>query len=218
MSAPALPPFALDLYARALAAGTGGLLEGLRRTCDVVIRDADRLPPDGAPRLYCYWHENALSGFVYLLGLGSTTRLAALCHPVWYLKQWELLARHYGWGIVMGSTGHRGREAADELVGRLRDGCSTFVCPDGPRGPAHEAKRGVVHMALQSGAPIVPLAFRHTRAIALPTWDGMRLATPGSRIEVHVGAPIHVRDADDVEPALAAATRAMHGADASAQA
>lgn len=211
MSEPPLPPIALELYARALATGTRGLLEGLRRTCDVVVRDAHHLPPDGAPRLYCYWHENAISGFVYLLGLGGSTPLAALCHPVWYLKQWELLARHYGWGIVMGSTGHRGREAADELVGRLRSGCSTFVCPDGPRGPAHEAKRGVVHMALQSGAPIIPLAFRYSRVFALPTWDRMRLAAPGSRIDVHVGAPIQVADPGDVEPALVAATAAMHG-------
>lgn len=146
-----------------------------------------------------------------MLGLGRATPLAALCHPVWYLKQWELLARHYGWGIVMGSTGHRGREAADELVGRLRDGCSTFVCPDGPRGPGHEAKRGVAYMALQSGAPIVPLAFRYSRVFALPTWDRMRLAAPGSRIDVHVGAPIRVASPSDVEPALAAATAAMHG-------
>jgi hypothetical protein len=61
--------------------------------------------------------------------------------------------------IILGSTGHSGRDAAELLVGYLRMGYSTVVNPDGPGGPAFALKKGVLHLSLKSNVPIVPLQF-----------------------------------------------------------
>jgi lysophospholipid acyltransferase (LPLAT)-like uncharacterized protein len=194
----------LGAYANGAASGIHALLTTLRTTCALEVDAPERLRRD-EPVVFAYWHENAMAGFVTLLGLEGRP-FSALCHPAWYLRQWEILARRFGWRIVMGSTGHGGRAGADLVVADLAEGYSTFVCPDGPAGPPRVAKRGVLHMSAQSGVPILPLGFSFERAIALPSWDRMRLPIPGSRIRVEVGDPIQV--GDDLD----AANRALHAA------
>jgi lysophospholipid acyltransferase (LPLAT)-like uncharacterized protein len=56
----------------------------------------------------------------------------------------------------MGSSLHEGKKGADNIVEALNNGYSTVVFPDGPYGPLHEIKKGVLHMATQSKVPIVP--------------------------------------------------------------
>jgi hypothetical protein len=54
-------------------------------------------------------------------------------HPFWFMKPVHLFLRFIGIErIILGSTGHHGQEAADELVTCLRKGCSTVLLPDGP--------------------------------------------------------------------------------------
>ncbi|MGH8236857.1 MAG: hypothetical protein ACREXP_07510 [Steroidobacteraceae bacterium] len=55
---------------------------------------------------------------------------------------------------------------------------------------------GVGHIAVQSGAPIVPLRFTLSRALKLPTWDRERLPLPFSTITVRFGAPIFVDESN----------------------
>jgi lysophospholipid acyltransferase (LPLAT)-like uncharacterized protein len=142
----------------------------------------------------CYWHRDALLGFVYVLGLPTT--FAALCHPHWRLKPWEVLARWHRWRLVAASSGNDGQRGARAVAEALCQGCSTFVCPDGPAGPPGTLRRGALHMAAQGGVPVVPLRFRCALAVALPGWDRMRLPLPGATVTVLVGAPIPVADAD----------------------
>jgi lysophospholipid acyltransferase (LPLAT)-like uncharacterized protein len=103
--------------------------------------------------------------------------------------------------IFLGSSGHGGREAAERLMHDLRAGRWSGIAPDGPAGPARVAKRGVGHIAAQTGVPIVPLRFTLSRALALPTWDRKRLPLPFSTITVRFGRPIAV-DAGNFDEAI----------------
>ena len=94
----------------------------------------------------------------------------------------------------MGSTGHGGREAADEIVDHLKEGYSTVVFPDAPRGPPFELKDGVLHMSLRSGVPIVSVRFRLSRYVKLKGWDRKRLPMPFGRIRVEFREPIQVTE------------------------
>jgi lysophospholipid acyltransferase (LPLAT)-like uncharacterized protein len=69
-------------------------------------------------------------------------------------------------------------------------------------------KRGVLHIAAASGAPIVPLRFRYSRAVRLPRWDRWALPLPGSTIEIDVAPPVRVRS-DDLEASGRALERAL---------
>ena len=114
-------------------------------------------------------------------------------HPVWYMKPVHILLRLMGVKkIIMGSTGHSGREAADQLLDHLRQGCSTVLNPDGPHGPAFVLKKGILHLSLKSKVPIVPLRFSSSSYRELKTWDRKKFARPFSTIQMKIGEPIHV--------------------------
>ncbi|MBI5515306.1 MAG: DUF374 domain-containing protein [Deltaproteobacteria bacterium] len=174
-----------------LAGGT--LLEGglrLARALCTVTLEGDAPPPSA---VLCYWHRDAILGFLYVLG--TPTRFVALCHPAWTLKPWERLARWHRWHLIAASSGHDGQRGARAVVACLREGLSTFVCPDGPRGPPGTLHRGALHMASQAGAPLVPMRFVCSRELRLPRWDRLRLPLPGATVTVLPGRPLPVDEA-----------------------
>jgi lysophospholipid acyltransferase (LPLAT)-like uncharacterized protein len=125
-----------------------------------------------------------------------------MMHPSWHLKPIQICMRLCGIDrIILGSSGHGGREAAERLVQELRAGRWSGIAPDGPAGPPRVAKRGVGHIAAQSGVPIVPLRFTLSHALVLPTWDRKRLPLPFSTITLRFGQPICV-DTGNFEAAM----------------
>ena len=74
----------------------------------------------------------------------------------------------------------------------LKKGYSTFVTPDGPNGPPRTLKKGVLHIAVQSGVPILPMRVSANRCYRTGSWDRKMQPLPFSTIHVAVGAPIAV--------------------------
>ncbi|HZP41311.1 MAG TPA: DUF374 domain-containing protein [Candidatus Binatia bacterium] len=125
--------------------------------------------------------------------------------------------RWFGVDVVHGSStrgwlgGLRGMLAAHEA------GSDLLVVPDGPRGPRHVAKEGVVQLARATGLPVVPIGAAAAPRRRLRSWDRMQLPLPFARVALVVGRPVHVaRDADAA--ALAAAHAAVGAALAEAAA
>jgi lysophospholipid acyltransferase (LPLAT)-like uncharacterized protein len=173
-------------------------------TCRIRYEGREALP--GRNVIYCVWHGDLQSYFSVFL---RHRRHTWMMHPSWYMKPINVCMRLLGIDrIILGSTGHGGREAAEQLVRELRDGRSTGIAPDGPGGPARVPKRGVFHMAAQTGVPIVPLRFTLSRAWELATWDRKRLPQPFSTIHVRFGDPIFV-DAGNFEDAIRATADAL---------
>ena len=84
------------------------------------------------------------------------------------------------------------RRAAD----LVHDGVSIAIAPEGSRsrdGRIQPLKKGGFHLALATGAPIVPVAIRGTIDI-LPR--GGRVMQTGQRVDVTIGAPIAVTGRD----------------------
>jgi 1-acyl-sn-glycerol-3-phosphate acyltransferase len=90
----------------------------------------------------------------------------------------------------------RSIEQAARLV---RDGVSIYLAPEGTRsfdGRIGTLKKGGFHLALATGAPIVPVAIRGTIDI-LPR--GGRVARSGQQVSVQIGPPISVGECDIAE-------------------
>lgn len=85
-----------------------------------------------------------------------------------------------------GAAGLRG------LLRALAEGHNVALTPDGPRGPRRIAAPGVAQLAALSGAQVLPCGAWTSRAIALNSWDKMRLILPFGRARLVVGAPITV--------------------------
>jgi lysophospholipid acyltransferase (LPLAT)-like uncharacterized protein len=94
--------------------------------------------------------------------------------------------------IILGSTGHSGREAAEQVIEYLRQGYSTVLIPDGPHGPPFVLKKGILHMSLQSSVPIVAMQFSASKFFELKTWDRKKLPYPFSTIRMKIGKPIQI--------------------------
>jgi len=84
----------------------------------------------------------------------------------------------------------------DHAARLLRENVSIYLAPEGTRsrdGRIGKLKKGGFHLALGTGAPIVPVAIRGTLGI-LPR--GAKTMRPGQAVHVQIGAPIAVTGRD----------------------
>lgn len=192
------------LYGYGMGALALALLLALRALVRVEWHGIERAT--GAGRILCAWHEHVL---LYFAVRPPLTHQVWINHPFWYMRPVHVVM---GWigveRIILGSSGAGGRKAVDELVPALAAGASTAMFPDGPAGPARVLKRGVLHLAVQTGLPVVPVRFEPTRAVRLPGWDGKHLPLPFSTVRVVCGAPITV-DSSDLDGAARALEAAL---------
>lgn len=69
-----------------------------------------------------------------------------------------------------------------------------IVTPDGPRGPAFQVKPGIVLAAAKTSAEVFPLTWSSSGYWKLPTWDGLMLPKPFSKVSVKFGPPVKLSD------------------------
>lgn len=82
--------------------------------------------------------------------------------------------------------------SVDHAATLLRDGVSIYLAPEGTRsrdGRIGKLKKGGFHLALDTGAPIVPVAIRGTIDI-LPR--NAKVMRSGQQVSVQIGRPIDV--------------------------
>lgn len=75
------------------------------------------------------------------------------------------VAKLTGWHVVRGSSSKNGHNALRQMIHRLRTTRLAAHIVDGPKGPAGFVKRGVIRLAQDAGAMIVPVY-----AIAKNAW------------------------------------------------
>src|SRR5690606_30728097 len=87
-----------------------------------------------------------------------------------------------GIGLVRGSSSKHGASAVRELM-RLPPTTHFVVTPDGPRGPEHQTKVGLVFLASRAGRSIVPTAFSAVRSWKIPgKWTSLVIPRPFTTI------------------------------------
>lgn len=93
----------------------------------------------------------------------------------------EIIARiiaKFGHQAVRGSSTRGGVVALRELIRLGRAGRDVVVTPDGPKGPAHVAKMGVIQLAKSTGLPIIPVAFgcskKNSLRVGIASWSRIR--------------------------------------------
>ena len=87
------------------------------------------------------------------------------------------------------------------LSGQMEQGKNLYLNSDGPDGPSHEPKKGMVFIARKAGALIVPAGAFTTAGFRIPRWDRYVVPFPYSRISVVLGEPLEVAPEADLEQA-----------------
>ena len=109
----------------------------------------------------------------------------------------EILARvlsSFGFNLARGSSSRQGLKAMLEALRQMQEkGRDAVLTVDGPRGPRHEVKPGIIYLASRIQGFIVPVRVRmSTRHVFVRSWDRFKLPWIWSRCEVIYGRPYKI--------------------------
>jgi lysophospholipid acyltransferase (LPLAT)-like uncharacterized protein len=104
------------------------------------------------------------------------------------------LVEHFGYEVVRGSSSRKGAVAILQLAEVLAAGKDVVITPDGPRGPAYELGPGIVFLAQQSGATVIPINIEYSSCWRLKSWDRFILPRPFSKVRAIFGPPHRVAE------------------------
>lgn len=185
----------LLLFAPPLAALIIRILYGLNRI-DYVGEEHPRSFWEKGERLIMpIWHDQLLMMVKGYPGPGSIALISAS-------KDGELISRvvrYFGHQAVRGSSSRGGGAAFRELVRLAKQDRDLLITPDGPTGPRHELKDGVVQLARLSGRSVVPMAFACSRGYRFRSWDRFLLPYPFGRGVFSFGAPVCYHRGETIE-------------------
>lgn len=107
----------------------------------------------------------------------------------------ELLAKilnHLKYLRVRGSSSRGGMRGLLEMIRLVKSGKNASLTVDGPRGPRHEVKPGMVLVAQKTGGYVLPVGVAFSHCVTLKTWDQTKIPLPFSRVVVHSGRPFTI--------------------------
>ena len=148
-----------------------------------------QLKQEGVSILIAVWHGRILLPILVHRNEGIVPLISLS-------RDGEMITRtveRLGYRAVRGSSSRRSQEALQDMVNELSvPGTVGAIMPDGPRGPRHTMKSGVIRMARESGAVILPMSFRARRPIEFGSWDRFNFWKPFTRAIVIYGEPIRL--------------------------
>jgi 1-acyl-sn-glycerol-3-phosphate acyltransferase len=187
-----LPRDSVDERARWFGRRVVELLE-----VDLHVRGTEQVP---AGRAYIYMsnHQSHMDIPMLYATLPSPTIRMLAKKELFRIPVWGRGLRAAEFIEVDRGNHTRAMQSIDDAAKLVRDGVSIYLAPEGTRsrdGRIGKLKKGGFHLALGTGAAIVPVAIRGTIDI-LPR--GGRVMQTGRRVDVTIGAPIAVdgRDLD----------------------
>jgi glycerol-3-phosphate dehydrogenase (NAD(P)+) len=158
----------------------------------------EHIPQDG-PVIFAANHRSFLDPFV----IGTMTR-----RPIYYVAKKELFRNRLqawllnGLGAFPVDRGNGDRDSIETAKAILARGDCVLIFPEGTRvrpGPPGKPKRGVGRLALETGAPVVPLAVIGTTDVR----RGWRIRP--RKVRIRAGRPLTFPHAERVSRELAAA-------------
>lgn len=179
--------------ARARLLGT--LIAALLRLLSVTWRTEthgldrlDGLLADGGRVLLVFWH----GGYVPLFALLRGREATILSSDSFRGRVIAQICRRFGYRDLIVPGTHRASGHA-LLQAASRTGTAIALAADGPLGPLHVVKPGVVSLASDRGFVVVPVAAAGRRNwAATRRWDRMEIPRPFTRVALFLGPPIPV--------------------------
>ncbi|MCA1743915.1 MAG: lysophospholipid acyltransferase family protein [Desulfovibrionales bacterium] len=108
----------------------------------------------------------------------------------------ELIAqvlKRFGYSLARGSSSRQGLKALRDTARQMKHVKTDAVFTvDGPRGPRHKSKPGIVYLASRSRAFIVPVRVNMRTRHAFKSWDKFCLPWLWSECRVVYGRPYQV--------------------------
>lgn len=138
---------------------------------------------------YACWHHSTLTSMLSV----AFRKFAVLVSKSFDGEVIAHINQKFGVYSARGSSSKGGKDGLSEMISLVSGGYEVGFTVDGPRGPRHKVKPGVVALASKTGVPIVPMASCGERFwVFHKSWDFFRLPKPFSKVFVIYGEPIWV--------------------------
>lgn len=141
--------------------------------------------------LGAFWHGKMFAPMFVARTHG--TKMAVLVSPS---KDGDIVSdwlNKLGYETVRGSSRRNNVSALVEMLRKLKEGYSIGIIVDGPLGPIHKVKPGIVHMAQKLEVEIVPVGIAIKRKwVFTRAWDKFELPKPFSKVVMYSGTPVKV--------------------------
>jgi lysophospholipid acyltransferase (LPLAT)-like uncharacterized protein len=138
---------------------------------------------------YALWHQNLIGAIFSHIDEKFTMVISES-------KDGELVAvtcQKFGHLPARGSSTRGGKKAMVEIVRNMKQGFPGALTVDGPKGPAHIVKPGIIEIAKLCHCAILPLSPYAEKAwITKKSWDQFRIPKPFSKIIVVIGEPLFI--------------------------
>lgn len=146
------------------------------------------------PVIICFWHGDQLLMPWFFLYKRPDKDIK--CHSlISQHADGRLIASvlsHLSLPSIAGSSTRGGQQAFRSMLRVLKRGGHVAITPDGPKGPRHKVKDGVIKLAQQSGRAVVPVSIAARKHWRFNSWDKMFLAKPFSSATMVVGELLYV--------------------------
>ena len=160
---------------------------------------------DGRKVILSLWHDQLLMMAAEYPGPKASVLISAS-------KDGELIARtiaYFNIGAIRGSSSRGGRAALKAMIELAKQPVDIVFTPDGPRGPRHEIKDGIVQLARVTGRPIVPVAFACSNGHRFNSWDRFLLPYPWGKGVYSFGKPLYYTQGEKLEAFRSRVQQAM---------
>ena len=164
----------------------------MRLSCRIEVQG---MALDSRSHIHAFWHQDLPLYFI-AHSKNPKHKIIWMQHPKWYMNPIHFLLWWSNIEIAYGSSGNSGQKALDKIISCLKNGYSSALNPDGPKGPPKQVKKGIVIMSLESGAPIQVVNFKCNCFINLPSWDEKVIPLPFSKITIIYTPPLKPIDHD----------------------
>ena len=157
----------------------------------LTVRGIERVPP-GRAYVYMSNHQSHLDIPMLYATLPSPTIRMLGKKELFQIPMWGRALRAAEFIEVDRSNHVRAIQSIERAARMVGDGVSIWLAPEGTRsrdGRIGRLKKGGFHLAIETRAPIVPVAIRGTIDI-LPR--GSRVARTGRSVDITIGSPIEV--------------------------
>ena len=134
----------------------------------------------GGRVVFASWHQRFFGGF-FIPRIYGTPH----CIMISRSRDGNFIAgvvAHIGWRPIRGSSSLGGKEALKQMIDALMQDRVGGHIVDGPLGPPHVVKPGLISLAQRTGAAICPAYVSYDNPIIFNSWDRFMAPRPFSRV------------------------------------
>jgi lysophospholipid acyltransferase (LPLAT)-like uncharacterized protein len=145
--------------------------------------------------LLCAWHQQFFSAIFHFKTYSKFNPGLMISQS----KDGDLIsgvANRSGWHTLRGSSTRGGKKAMDAMIDHLKTHGFGAHILDGPTGPIGRVKAGIIKMALEADAVVVPLYTSAENAWFFNSWDRFMLPKPFSRVTITFGPELRFESFD----------------------